>query len=233
MILPDVYLELATDAGVFSPTGSTQAPACCSTRPPPRRLPATCSTWAAATARSPACWRPARRAPPCGRSTSTSGRSSCARGTRPRPAWPTCAASPRATRRCPARFAGIWSNPPVRDRQASAARAAAALAGPPGPRRPGVPGGRAQPRRRLTAPLAGRAGLARDAPGRTERLPPAAGWLPGRTNRGDSPVTPLVPSGGKPKDQAAAAAPPRRGQATEPRVAAGQRTAPGRCCSTR
>ena len=36
VLLPDVHLELATDAGVFSPAGSTPAPACCSTSRPIR-----------------------------------------------------------------------------------------------------------------------------------------------------------------------------------------------------
>ncbi len=63
VLLPDVHLELDTDAGVFSPgrldTG-TRLLLDVDTKPPAPQ-PATCSTWAAGTGRSHWCWRPARR----------------------------------------------------------------------------------------------------------------------------------------------------------------------------
>ena len=56
----------------------------------PRGPPGRCSTWAAATVRSPACWPPRRRGPPSTRSTSTRGRCDLTRANADAArAWPT------------------------------------------------------------------------------------------------------------------------------------------------
>ena len=177
MILPDVYLELATDAGVFSPgrldPGTRllldEAP------PPPASgdlLDLGCGYGPIAcvlAARSPGAtvWAVdvnERALELCARNAAAAGLANVRCVTPDDPALP-------------ARFAGIWSNPPVRIGKDALHALLRTLAGPPEPGRPGAPGGRPQPRRRLAAPLARRAGLARDAPGRTERLPSAAVYL--------------------------------------------------------
>ena len=223
MILPDVYLELATDAGVFSPgrldPGTRllleEAPA------PPARgdvLDLGCGYGPVAcvlAARSPgaAVWAVdvnERALELCARNARTAGLANV----RCLPPGDTLAAGP--VRRDLVQPAGPH-------RQGGTARAAVRLAGPAGAGRPRLPGGRAQPGRRLAAPLAGRTGLAGDPAGRTERLPPAPGGLSGRTGRGEQPVSPPGPvRGGRPP-----AAAPHRGQAAQPGVAPGQRHAPG------
>ena len=194
MILPDVYLELATDAGVFSPgrldPGTRllleEAPA------PPARgdvLDLGCGYGPVAcvlAARSPgaAVWAidvNERALGLCERNARTAGLANVR-------------CLPPGDAALPARFAGIWSNPPVRIGKEALH---ALLSGWLGrlERRPRLPGGRAQPGRRLAAPLAGRAGLAGDPAGRTERLPPASGGLSGRTGRGEQLVNPPGPTG--------------------------------------
>ena len=61
---------------------------------------------------------------------------------------------PRPTPRCPPRFAAMWSNPPIRIGKDALHETAGRLARPAGPGRPRLPGGAAQPGRRLAAPLA-------------------------------------------------------------------------------
>ena len=58
VVLPDVYLELETDSGVFSPGRLDPGTRLLLEAAPRRRPTATCWTSAAATARSPACWPP-------------------------------------------------------------------------------------------------------------------------------------------------------------------------------
>ena len=114
VVLPDVYLELATDAGVFSPVGSTPAPACCSMRHPSRRqrgelLDLGCGY-------GPVACVLAKRSPGAtvwAVDVNERALGLCARN---------AAAAGLANVRCaapddpsiPPRFAGIWSNPPVR-----------------------------------------------------------------------------------------------------------------------
>ena len=194
VILPDVYLELATDAGVFSPgrldPGTRllleEAPA------PPARgdvLDLGCGYGPVAcvlAARSPgaAVWAVdvnERALELCARNARTAGLANVR-----------CLSPGDAA--LPARFAAIWSNPPVRIGKEALH---ALLSGWLGrlERRPRLPGGRAQSGRRLAAPLAGRAGLAGDPAGRTERLPPAPGGLSGRTGRGEQLMSHPGPTG--------------------------------------
>ncbi len=194
VILPDVYLELATDAGVFSPgrldPGTRllleEAPA------PPARgdvLDLGCGYGPVAcvlAARSPgaAVWAVdvnERALELCARNARTAGLANVR-------------CLPPGDAALPARFAAIWSNPPVRIGKEALH---ALLSGWLGllERRPRLPGGRAQSGRRLAAPLAGRAGLAGDPAGRTERLPPASGGLSGRTGRGEQLVSHPGPTG--------------------------------------
>ena len=165
MILPDVYLELATDAGVFSPARLDPG-----TRllldevpPPPASgdlLDLGCGYGPIAcvlAARSPGAtvWAVdvnERALELCARNAAAAGLANVRCVTPDDPALP-------------ARFAGIWSNPPVRIGKDALHSLLRTLARAAEPGRRGAPGGRPQPRRRLTAPLAHRAGLARDAPG--------------------------------------------------------------------
>ena len=216
VVLPDVYLELATDAGVFSPgrldPGTRllldEAPP-----PPPAGdlLDLGCGYGPIACVlakRSPGAtvWAVdvnERALELCARNAATAGLPNVRCVTPDDPS-------------VPPRLAGIWSNPPVRIGKAALHDLLSAWLGRlsgGGSRRCSLPRGRAQPRRRFAAPLAGRAGVEGDAEGRAERLPSASGRIFARTSRGDSPVTTPVPPGGF---RGAPSTSPGRGQAAEP-----------------
>ena len=188
VILPDVYLELATDAGVFSPgrldPGTRllleEAPA------PPASgdlLDLGCGYGPVAcvlAARSPGAtvWAVdvnERALELCARNAAAAGLANV------RCVTPGAAA-------LPGRFGAVWSNPPVRIGKDALHALLSCWLGRLDPAGRRLPGGGAQPGRRLAAPLAGRAGLAGEEAGRTERLPPAPGGLSGRTSRGGTPV---------------------------------------------
>ncbi len=112
--LPDLAVPLWPTAACSPATAWIRARTTCCWRCPLRRRPATCSTSAAGTGRSPSRWPAGRRAPRCGRSTSTSGPWPCARRTPPPIGLPNvrCVA-PDAVPDHVA-FATIWCNPPIR-----------------------------------------------------------------------------------------------------------------------
>src|SRR5208283_4936033 len=155
-VLPDVYLELATDAGVFSPGRLDPGTRLLLEESPVP--PASGDLLDLGCGYGPVACVLAKRSP---------GATVWAVDVNER-ALELCARNARA--------AGLDNVRCVTPGDA---------ARPAEPGRFRVPGGRAQPRRRLVAPLAVRAGLARDAARRPERLPPAPGGFPGRTSRGD------------------------------------------------
>ena len=113
--LPDFHARLAVDRGVFSGgPASTRAPSSCSGRRRPRPPRATCWTWAAGTARSPARWPSGLPRRWCGRWTSTTGPSTSPPATPPPSVWPSVRAVRPDGVPASVRFAGLWSNPPIR-----------------------------------------------------------------------------------------------------------------------
>ena len=101
----------------------------------------------------------ARRAPArrCGRWTSTTGPSSSPLATPPPSAWPAVRAVRPDGVPASVRFAGMWSNPPIRIGKAALHASAERLVAPPATRRGGLAGGAPAPGRRLAGRLAGRA----------------------------------------------------------------------------